>query len=65
MGNCTHTRISTHGKCLDCGMQVYDSTHLNKKGSTVARATRRDALGYDTTAQQKPKKVEEEHDKVH
>lgn len=32
MPNCSHTRISTHGKCLDCSIQVYDSEHLNKKG---------------------------------
>ena len=30
--HCEHSYISTHGRCVDCGAQVFDSAHLNKKG---------------------------------
>jgi len=30
--HCEHSHISTHGRCVDCGAQVFDSAHLNKKG---------------------------------
>jgi len=40
--HCEHLHISTHSRCVDCGVQVFDSAHLSKKG-IVGRGAMRDA----------------------
>ena len=69
--HCEHSHISTHGRCVDCGAQVFDSAHLNKKGiaghGAIVKKVQKNRIGM-TVKVTEPMNEEQkkgEHDKVH